>query len=155
MKSKIIISVLGFLIILVSYMFVKNNKIPNNVGMDGHNFKELKSSPNGVSSQESGDKYVESFIVMDNPKKDFERLISICNDLWDMDIVTKDENYVHMIVKTSGMKFKDDIQIYYNEDKNVFEYWSQSRLGYSDMGLNLERYRDLFKEYINNKEEVK
>ncbi|MCT4631425.1 MAG: DUF1499 domain-containing protein [Firmicutes bacterium] len=155
MKFKILIVLFIFLALLVIYMFAKNNKIPSNVGMNGDSFQDLKSSPNGVSSQDSGDKYVEAINVMGNPKNDFERLIKICDDLWNMEIIKEDENYVHMVITTSGMKFKDDIQIYYNLEKNIFEYWSQSRIGYSDMGLNMERYNSLFKEYINNEEEVK
>ena len=46
--------------------------------------------------------------------------------------------------------FRDDAEFWLDESKREVQFRSQSRLGYSDMGLNRARYEALRKSYLEN-----
>lgn len=48
------------------------------------------------------------------------------------------------------MKYHDDIEIYFDDSTKLIQYRSASRAGYSDMGLNRERYEKLVEAYGKN-----
>ena len=62
-------------------------------------------------------------------------------------VKTENENYLHLIFSTSFFKFKDDVELYFDENTKKIHYRSESRLGYSDFGKNKARYEELKKLY--------
>jgi len=123
----------AILIILILLMIpIYINNVTPNLGIDEGQLKPLKASPNGVSSY-SEDKYVEAFLYSEDTMSDLKSVaLSLGGDL-----ITEDNNYMHFVFSTR-LGFKDDVEFYY--DGQLIQFRSQSRLGYSDMGLNLSRY---------------
>lgn len=66
-----------------------------------------------------------------------------------IEIKQNDEQYVHAVFTTKGFKFKDDIEFYFNDAAQQIEFRSASRVGYSDWGVNRERYDEMRSRYFN------
>lgn len=119
------------LTLLLGIITIMNNWLPN-LGVIEGRLKPLKNSPNGVSSY-SVDKNVESFEYYLGSMDDLKQIGLSLNG----DLISEDDEYLHFVFKTK-LGFKDDVEFYY--DGQVIHFRSESRLGYSDMGLNKKRY---------------
>lgn len=129
-------------------MFIKNNMTPQNLGVNNGKLAEMPSSPNAVSSQaKTEEKKVSPLAYVENKSKSKLKIENIINEYKSAKIVTNDENYIHVVFTTSGMKFKDDVEFYFDEENEVIHYRSASRIGYSDMGMNRARYDELVAKY--------
>jgi len=145
MKVKIILLILG---LIACFMFIKNNMTPQNLGVNNGKLAEMPSSPNAVSSQaKTEEKKVSPLAYVENKSKSKLKIENIINEYKSAKIVTNDENYIHVVFTTSAMKFKDDVEFYFDEENEVIHYRSASRIGYSDMGMNRARYDELVAKY--------
>lgn len=61
----------------------------------------------------------------------------------DWTITTDAGDFVQAVVKTPLMRFRDDVQLRFEEDTGVIHVRSSSRLGISDMGTNRRRVETL------------
>jgi uncharacterized protein (DUF1499 family) len=130
-------------------MFYKNNTTPGYLGLTNNQFSPMPSSPNAVSSQtDIEDKRVEPlpFTHLEDAKKNVKRVFA---QLPSNAIMTENDNYIHVVFTTETMKYKDDVELYFDQESMVIHYRSQSRVGYSDKGLNRERYNQ-FSELYNS-----
>lgn len=137
MITKIIVTLL---VVLVGYMFYKNNTMPSYLGIHEGKFAPMPSTPNAVSSQtDDPEKAVAAlpFTDLDSTK---QKVVSVLNTMGGNKIVENDHDYMHVVFTTPTMKYKDDVELYFDTDNGLLHYRSQSRTGYSDKGLNRERY---------------
>ncbi len=132
----------SILIVIIIILLAINGITPTLGVVDGH-LKELKSSPNGVASETSYDEKQVSALEYHEGAIEKLQKITVSEKAL---LVSSSDNYLHVIYATR-IGFRDDIEFYY--DGSVVQYRSQSRLGYSDMGLNLERYNRI-KELYNS-----
>jgi len=146
---KIIIAVIIILIsVAIIYMIVINNTIPRNLGIHDGMLYKMPASPNAVSSQTSDiNKFVEPFAYLGDFKNSKDVIIQIINEFKGAKIITNNEKYIHAVFTTSTMKFKDDVEFYFDDSNNIIHFRSASRIGYSDNGLNRNRYDELSKIY--------
>ncbi len=138
---------LSVVILLVAYMLYKNNTMPSYLGVSEGKFAPMPSSPNAVSSQtEIEEKKVMpiSFADLGTAKKNVNKVLS---QMSRNHIASVSEQYIHVVFTTPTMKYNDDIEIYFDIDKNLIHYRSQSRVGYSDAGVNRNRYEEFSKLY--------
>ena len=73
-------------------------------------------------------------------------------------LIKETNNYLHFVFTTKGFHFKDDVEFYFDSKNSIIDFKSQSRIGYSAMGMNRERYemiKEDYKEYINNQKYCK
>lgn len=133
---------------LLLFQVYKNLRIPNTVGLVSGEFKALKDSPNGVSSQSTiEEKQVPPFQMatsVTEAKKNIKDLILSYNNT---KLIEESDHYLHFIFTTKGFHFKDDVEFYFDSEKNIIDFKSQSRIGYSDMGMNRERYEMIKKDF--------
>ncbi|WCE31316.1 DUF1499 domain-containing protein [Vibrio sp. SCSIO 43137] len=144
MIYKIVIAVV---LALVAYMFYKNSVTPSYLGVNSGKFAEMPSSPNAVSSQtDMEEKFVEPLPFQDSDKaiQDINRVLS---QMSGNEVVVSDGNYLHVVFTTPTMKYKDDLELYLDDSSKQLHYRSQSRVGYSDAGLNRARYDEFAKLY--------
>ncbi|MCT4584581.1 MAG: DUF1499 domain-containing protein [Peptostreptococcaceae bacterium] len=141
MKFKIIIFIL---VIIVCFAFIKNNTIPKNLGVSNGKLAKMPNSPNAVSSQANDSKKkVEEIKYIENKSISKAKIESIIKNYKSAKIITNNENYIHVVFSTNTMKFKDDVEFYFDDKNQVIHYRSASRIGYSDMGVNKARYDEL------------
>ncbi|MCH4889483.1 DUF1499 domain-containing protein [Acidaminobacter sp. JC074] len=140
--KKIGLLILSLMLIVLTILAYQNGKTPDLGLVDGH-LKELKNSPNGVSSQTSyEEKRIAPFTAYENSMMVIEEIILAYRGL----IVKKEANYVHVIF-TTKKGFRDDVEFLIDGD--LIHYRSQSRVGYGDMNKNIERYLEI-KTYYEN-----
>ena len=59
----------------------------------------------------------------------------------------EEQKYFHAVSTTITMKYHDDLEFYFDEQAGLVHFRSASRVGYSDRGLNRERYNRLIDLY--------
>ena len=146
---KTIIIILVILGVLPLPLVVKNSKVPSDLGVINGKLAEMPKSPNAVSSQtDDPEKMVDPFPFRGDLTSSRERIIKILQKLDNIEILTEKEIYIHAVSTTHRMKYRDDLEFYFDEKAGLVHYRSASRVGYSDMGLNRERYNSLLKLYL-------
>lgn len=144
--------VLILMLVMTAYMMFKNNTTPQ-LGVSGGVLSPLGSKPNGVSSQaQNPEKKVEALSFVGDLQTTKKELMQACQSFGDCTVASESENYIHMVFTTGTMKYKDDVEFYFDEVNNRVEYRSESRVGYSDMGLNRDRYNAIALNYGQLKE---
>lgn len=137
-----ILTGLGILIIFgIVSMIVNNNIKPKNLGVQEGKLAEMPNSPNAVSSQtREVDKRVEPLLfkgTLEESKKNIENIIK---EFEGAKIITNEKNYIHVVFSTKIMKYKDDVEFFFDESSKIIEFRSASRIGKSDLGMNRKRY---------------
>lgn len=142
MKAFLIIIVL--IVLLMVQMVVKNRKTPAGLGINDGNLAPMPKRPNAVSSQsDDPEKKVEPITFEGDINKAKQMVKNALNAYGNINIVKEDENYLYAVSTTEKMKYNDDIEFYFIEDQHIIHFRSSSRVGYSDRGLNRERYNKL------------
>lgn len=130
-------------------LIVKNNITPTHLGATNGSLARLPRTPNGVSSQTSDiRKKVHPFPFNQNLTESKNSLKIILQNFEGMDIIHESKNYIHVISTSKTMRFHDDIEFFFDERSKVVHFRSASRIGYSDMNANKNRYERLRKEYL-------
>lgn len=149
--SKILIILLLLIAISIVIIIHQNTKVPQNLGVIYGNLSEIPDSPNAVSTQTKDiDKKVEPMIFKGNLKESFEKILKAVKEYdGDYEIIKSEKNYLYIVFTTKIMKFKDDAEFYFDENEKIIHFRSKSRSGYSDMGLNKKRYKEIKLNYEN------
>ncbi|WP_413283295.1 DUF1499 domain-containing protein [Vibrio sp. MA40-2] len=132
---------------LIIFMIYKNNTTPSYLGLHGSKLAPMPSTPNAVSSQtEDSEKSVEplSFVTTEEAKKKVKRVLA---QLPSNVVQLEQQDYLHVVFTTDTMRYKDDVELYFDQEQKLLHYRSQSRVGYSDKGLNRARYEQFAKLY--------
>lgn len=141
--------VFSIVIILFALVARKNTKTPRFLGHRNGQLYKVPKSPNAVSSQTKVEnKKVEALNFIGTLKESKKKIKEIIKN-YDAKIIKEEDNYLHIVFTTGLMKYKDDVEFYFNEKDKKIDYRSESRLGYSDMGLNRKRYQEIKNKYEN------
>lgn len=110
--------------------------------------KPLKGSPNAVSTQTS----IEALRMDPLPYgQDRERTVEaikmVMGQLARAELVEETTDTLHYVVTTKLMRFKDDVDFLFDDERKQVEFRSSSRLGYFDLGVNRKRMRDVSERY--------
>ncbi|MGB3368236.1 MAG: DUF1499 domain-containing protein [Acidaminobacteraceae bacterium] len=145
--------VLALAIVIVLFgadMKLKNSKLPKKLGVSNGRLSELPNSPNGVSTQTSQtNKLVDVLKYKEDGKITREKIKKICMDFANSKLEAENDFYMRFVFTTEKMKYKDDVEFLFDDENKVVHYRSNSRVGYSDMGLNMERYLKIVDSYTN------
>lgn len=148
-KMILVYIVVGLILIMVGQMIIMNIRIPKNLGVNNGKLALMPKSPNAVSSQsDQEDYYVEAFPFKENLEVTKAAIVNTLDAFSNAKIMTNEPNYIHVVFTSSIMRFHDDVEFYFDESARIVEFRSASRVGYSDMGLNRERYNRIY-EYYN------
>jgi len=141
---KILTGILGVMGAIVIYMVVKNNLTPNDLGVINGKLAKMPNKPNAVSSQtEEKEMKVEALDFKGNLNDSKNQLIKVIENYGNVKIIKNETNYIYVVFTTGIMKYHDDVEFYFDESKKLIQFRSASRIGYSDMGLNRDRYNKL------------
>lgn len=145
------IQIIGTLIIFILGLgVVKNNTTPKGLGVNNGKLSEISSKPNNVSSQtDVQEKYVEPLKFINDLATSKNKLISILGEYPDAEIIKNENNYLYVVFTTKTMKFKDDVEFYFDETSSQIHFRSASRVGKKDFGVNRDRYNEIAEKYKN------
>lgn len=139
-----------FLVILgvLGGLFYGNRKTPENLGIVNGELAALPSTPNAVSSQtRDQDRRVSPLIF----KKDLDltkaTLLEALRAYGGIEVITESDRYIHAVAKTKILRFKDDLEFYFDVALGTVHFRSASRVGHSDMGMNRKRYEHITRLY--------
>ncbi|PYZ92449.1 hypothetical protein CR194_15770 [Salipaludibacillus keqinensis] len=133
-------------------MVAKNQTQPKHLGIDQGHLAELPSSPNAVSSQTSiDDKRVDPLPFIGEKEESMAAIKYILADYDNAEIKDEKNDYLHVVFTSPTLKFKDDVEFYFDEQHQRVDYRSSSRVGYSDMGVNQKRYEEIKEAYLKRK----
>ncbi|MBJ7536752.1 DUF1499 domain-containing protein [Marinomonas transparens] len=141
------IMLLVVILIVAFFVYVSvHNKQPNDLGLTDGLFKPCPTSPNCVSSQAEKDdlEHYIAPIIYHGARKEIQLSIeSYMLGKGNARVVTSSLGYVHFAVKSKIIGYIDDVEFYLPEADSVVHVRSASRVGYSDMGVNRERVRQV------------
>lgn len=145
----IVVLIAALVIISLASIYSKNRTPQVAIGLnDDGQFYELSDKPNCISTQTS---YIEKKVApleFKGSLKDSKGAIYQALEAYGgIEIVEDTDTYVYCIATTSLMRYKDDVEFLFDETEQLIHYRSSSRAGYSDMGLNKERYDRIVKLY--------
>lgn len=141
---KFIVLLLAITIIAATLLVMQNLKPPNNLGITNGKLSPLPSTPNAVSSQtEDKERYVEPLVFKTDSKTTRTALKAMLSSFKNVNIVTESDYYIHAVSISGKMRYRDDLEFFIDTNQNVVHFRSGSRVGYSDMGLNRERYNQI------------
>jgi uncharacterized protein (DUF1499 family) len=136
--------------VMVVPMVVGNNSAPS-LGVNDGKLSPMPKKPNAVSSQtEDQEKYVEPFPFKSDLETTKKAILESIKKYGGYEVVKDEPTYLRVMFTTGKMKYHDDAEFYFDEAQKVVHFRSSSRIGYSDMGLNRERYSKLFDDYTSN-----
>ncbi len=147
-KKLIWIVLLILLVGFLSMRVVQNNTTPK-LGVEAGQLKPLSSKPNAVSSQAKDEtKRVTALSYELSTEEQLNKVARVIESMPGAKIVQQEPNYIHAIFTTKLMRFKDDVEVYLDDDAKLMHFRSASRVGYSDLGVNRKRY-ERFVELLN------
>lgn len=145
--------IIGLIIVLVlcvaGFMYVKNNTVPDNIGVNNGRLAAMPDSPNAVSSQTKiAEKKVEPLPYLGDAAQSKAAVKAALAALGTATVVEENDNYIHAVDTTPKMRYHDDLEFFFDDGAKLVQFRSASRVGYSDMGLNRSRYDRLRKLYM-------
>lgn len=144
----VVAAILLLVIIAGIAIFIQNRKTHLVLGLENGKFREIPNKKNAVSTETSFlDKLITPMHFKENLEKTKSDLKKSLVAYGGIDLIKEDNNYIYAIATTPTMRFHDDIEIYFDEANRSIHFRSASRAGYSDMGLNRERYEKIVKFY--------
>ncbi|MCJ8311988.1 MAG: DUF1499 domain-containing protein [Saccharospirillaceae bacterium] len=128
-------------------LYLQNVKTPQ-LGHENGHLTAMPNKPNAISSQSMDPtKLVEPLEFKGNIIESREKLKVVIYNLGYVELIEEEEDYLYFIFKSKKLKFKDDVEFYFDQDKQLIHIRSSSRAGYSDMGVNLKRYNLIKEKY--------
>ncbi|MFD1017635.1 DUF1499 domain-containing protein [Thalassobacillus hwangdonensis] len=124
------------------------------LGVKDGKLSPCPSSPNCVSTQsQDPSKKMEPlpFIgTIEHTKQIVQTLIRS----WDRsEIHANETDYMHVVFTSKLLKFKDDVEFYFDASESFIHFRSASRVGYSDFGVNRKRMEKFSEMYMDKYEE--
>lgn len=144
----VVAAILALVVIAGIAIFIQNRKTHLVLGLENGKLREIPNKKNAVSTETSFlDKLIPPMNFKENLEKTKADLRKSLAAYGGIDLIKEDNNYIYAIATTPTMRFHDDIEIYFDETDRIIHFRSASRAGYSDMGLNRQRYEKIVEFY--------
>jgi len=115
------------------------------IGLRNGALNDCPSSPNCVSTAAANSKHgAIVWAYKGTHQESMLRVRKTCESYGGATLEKSESNYLYYTFKTKRGGFTDDVEFYFDEKKEVVEFRSASRLGYSDLGSNRRRMKNLF-----------
>lgn len=130
----VVVVIVGYLVLRV--LVVQVSPQPENLGVAQNRLAPCPDTPNCVSSYASDAEHaIEPLTYTSEQAAAMDALEQIIRDLPRSQIVTREDGYLHAVLRSRMMGFFDDLEFYVSEP-GVIHVRSAARLGQSDMGAN-------------------
>lgn len=114
-------------------------------GIINYKFKPCPKTPNCVSTMapKEDKHYISPISYNSSQEEAVEKIIQIIDSFKRATIIVKDLNYIHAVFSTKLLRFKDDVEFYF--DDKIIHFKSASRIGSNDLGANRKRMEKIRK----------
>ena len=118
------------------------------IGIDQGKLSPCPDSPNCVSSQSTDPShYVDPLFFTDSRIDAKIRLLKIIESIPRTQIISHTDNYIHVEFTSLIFRFVDDVEFLFDDEHNLIQVRSASRVGYSDLGMNRKRIEALRQQF--------
>ena len=132
----------SLLVLFAVSLVVQNMKSPTHLGHKAGKLAAMPSKPNAVSSQtEQADKKVAALPFKGSAQETLSAVEKVLAEMANNEVQVNESNYIYTIFTTPTMHYHDDVEVLLDESTQLVHFRSQSRAGYSDMGINRKRYQ--------------
>lgn len=103
---------------------------------------DCPASPNCVSSraaESDTEHYAPPITLTGSPQAAHDAVVEVLHSWPRTRIVTDEPDYLHAVVTTRLLRFRDDVEVVIDAAAGRIDYRSASRVGYSDLGVNRRR----------------
>lgn len=144
----VVVIIVAYLVLRV--LVVRVSPLPDNLGVQQGQLASCPDTPNCVSSYATDAEHaIEPLSYTGEQAAAMDALEQILRDLARSQIVTRQDDYVHAVLRSRMMGFFDDIEFYVSEP-GVIQVRSAARLGQSDLGAN-RRYVETIRQDLNTR----
>jgi uncharacterized protein (DUF1499 family) len=127
---------------VAGFLFWKNLTVPKTTGLvDGH-LHSCPKSPNCVCCCHNDEVHYIAALPFSS-EETLDQIQAYLSKQYDAEVVEKTPDYLHIVVTTPTMRFKDDLEFAINRARGTVMVRSASRVGYSDGGANRARIEAL------------
>ncbi|WP_320174577.1 DUF1499 domain-containing protein [Maridesulfovibrio sp.] len=116
---------------------------PDNLGINGGKLTPCPSSPNCVSTQETGKGHSAQAFKASGSNEQVMKKLRSCIKKMGGKITSRSGPYLHAEFRSRWFRFVDDLECIYDEAEGKIDVRSAARLGYSDFGVNKKRVDEL------------
>ena len=125
--------------------FLGREKGQREYGQD-MDFLPVPESPNCVMSTLDSD-HEKHVSPLEIPETQYDTAIGFIKDIMVTDfgaqVLYDNDHYLHTTVQTSLMRYVDDVEFIWDQEKQILHVRSCSRLGHNDMGANRARVEQI------------
>ena len=135
-------------VLAVASLVMQNMKTPTYLGHKDGKLAPMPSKPNAVSSQaQQDDKKVAALPFKATTEQTMAAALKVLQQMANNDVKVNDNIYIYTVFTSANMNYHDDVELLLDEEAKVVHFRSQSRAGYSDMGVNRKRYQQFSELY--------
>ncbi|MEM7735041.1 MAG: DUF1499 domain-containing protein [Deinococcota bacterium] len=139
----IVVAIVGYVVLRV--LVERGSPMPNNLGVEEGRLAACPDKPNCVSSYAADDEHRIAPIAYEGSQEEARAaLLTVLNNLSNSTIITQDNDYIHVELRSRLMRFVDDTEFYFAEP-GLIQVRSAARIGQADMGAN-RRYVETIRE---------
>ena len=128
--------------ILFSLLLWKNLSMPKTTGLIDGRLQPCPTSPNCVCCCHDGKEHYIAPLPF-RSENTLDQIQEFISSHYIAQVVQRTPNYLHIVVTTPTLRFKDDLEFAVNRENNSILVRSASRVGYSDGGVNRDRIEAL------------
>ena len=129
-------------------------KEPRRVGLTDGRFFPCPEKHVCVSTQSDPDDekhYIEPLNYEGTIEEAKERIIKVIKSLKRTEKLEETENYLRFLITTALLRFKDDVEFYFDDANKTIHFRSQSRIGGYDWNTNMNRMKKIKKLYLETR----
>ena len=142
----LLVLIIGF--VLLRWLLPALSPRPDGLGVKNGRLSPCPDKPNCVSTYSNGQEHGMEPIPYDGDTRDAHQKIStIINDTDGTTLITSEPDYIYAEFRTPRLNLIDDVEFYFDEENQLIQFRSASRLGYSDLGANRERMEAIVAAY--------
>ena len=144
MKSLLTVIVVFAVVITIYFAYLSlTDKAPDTALIEGK-LRPCPDTPNCVSSETTGEKFIEPLKPTDAAQLDelWQKTIKSLNDMGGK-VESQDDGFVWVTFQSKIFKFTDDVELRKDAEAGVVQIRSSSRSGKSDLGVNRKRVEAL------------
>ena len=144
MKSLLTVIVVFAVVITIYFAYLSlTDKAPDTALIEGK-LRPCPDTPNCVSSETTGEKFIEPLKPADAAQLDelWQKTIKSLNDMGGK-VESQDDGFVWVTFQSKIFKFTDDVELRKDAEAGVVQIRSSSRSGKSDLGVNRKRVEAL------------
>lgn len=128
------------------------SKRPTNLGVEEGKLAACPSSPNCVSSQADDREHgMVPIEYQGDTASIIQKIKSVMQARSRTNLITETDDYLHFEATSKILRFVDDIEFYIDEENQLIQFRSASRVGRSDMGVNRNRMQEIQQALNENK----